>query len=77
MSPAFDLLHADLNVFAAITPARMREWVDIVHAFVGRLRRSDKPLLAAPWLVQATKAEALALGNAPGSCSDGGCQRPR
>ena len=38
---------ADLNVFAAITPARMREWVDIVHAFVGRLRRSDKPLLAA------------------------------
>jgi enoyl-CoA hydratase/carnithine racemase len=38
---------ADLNAFATITPAEMREWVSILHALVGRMRRSDKPLLAA------------------------------
>jgi enoyl-CoA hydratase/carnithine racemase len=38
---------ADLNAFATITPERMREWVTILHALVGRMRRSDKPLLAA------------------------------
>lgn len=38
---------ADLNVFAGITPERMRHWVTLCHGFVRRLRRSDKPLLAA------------------------------
>jgi enoyl-CoA hydratase/carnithine racemase len=38
---------ADLNVFAVITPERMREWVTRCHVFVRRLRQSDKPLLAA------------------------------
>jgi enoyl-CoA hydratase/carnithine racemase len=38
---------ADLNAFASITPERMREWVAILHTLVGRMRRSDKPLLAA------------------------------
>jgi enoyl-CoA hydratase/carnithine racemase len=38
---------ADLNAFATITPVEMREWVGILHALVSRMRRSDKPLLAA------------------------------
>jgi len=45
--PRYFSTGADLNVFAAITPDRMHEWVGICHAFVRRLRASDKPLLAA------------------------------
>lgn len=45
--PRFFSTGADLNVFAGITTERMREWVTICHAFVRRMRASDKPLLAA------------------------------
>lgn len=45
--PRYFSTGADLNVFAAITPARMNDWVGICHGFVRRMRASDKPLLAA------------------------------
>ncbi len=45
--PGYFSSGADLNVFATITSARMYEWVTRCHAFVRRLRQSDKPLLAA------------------------------
>lgn len=45
--PRYFSTGADLAVFAAITPARMNDWVGISHDFVRRMRASDKPLLAA------------------------------
>ena len=38
---------ADLRVLQAMTPENMREWVETCHALVRRLRRAEKPLLAA------------------------------
>lgn len=38
---------ADLGVFAKIDGAGMREWVDLCHGVVRRMRASNKPILAA------------------------------
>jgi enoyl-CoA hydratase len=45
--PRYFSTGADLNVFATITPEKMRDWVTLCHGFVRRMRASDKPLLAA------------------------------
>jgi enoyl-CoA hydratase len=38
---------ADLAVFAEMRGPEMREWVELCHGVVGRLCRSEKPILAA------------------------------
>ena len=38
---------ADLSVFAKIDGPGMREWVDLCHGVVARMRGSNKPILAA------------------------------
>lgn len=45
--PRYFSTGANLNVFASITPEKMREWVTLCHGLVRRMRGSDKPLLAA------------------------------
>jgi enoyl-CoA hydratase/carnithine racemase len=38
---------ADLRVFEGISPKDMGEWISICHGFVIKMRRANKPLLAA------------------------------
>lgn len=38
---------ADLSVFASMRGPEMREWVDLCHGVVNRMRAADKPILAA------------------------------